>query len=92
MGRKLEEMPRLLIALNPAKDLDFQSTDFLYNKFIEFQKIGGTIFFISVNLDALLNLCDRIYVIKQGKILDEFSNFTKDTKHQIGRLMVEAIV
>jgi simple sugar transport system ATP-binding protein len=88
MGRKLYKLPRLLIALNPAKDLDFKSTDFLYEKLIEFKNNGGTVLFICVDLDAIIKLCDRAYVINRGKITGEFQNLTQKTKRQIGELMV----
>jgi len=89
MGRKLEQTPKLLLVVNATKDLDLKSTEYLYGMLLEYRKKGGTVLFISVDLDAIIDISDRVYVINRGKIVGEFSDLTSETKQSIGKLMAE---
>ena len=60
MGRKLEQTPTLLLVVNAAKDLDLKSTEYLYDRLLEYRKEGGTVLLISVDLDGLW-ICRTAY-------------------------------
>jgi ABC-type dipeptide/oligopeptide/nickel transport system ATPase subunit len=69
IGRALILKPRLLIADEAISSLDVSSGAQILNLFRELhQNLGLSILFISHNKDAVEYLCDRIAVMKKGRI------------------------
>jgi ABC-type dipeptide/oligopeptide/nickel transport system ATPase subunit len=61
--------PKILIADEAVSSLDVSAGAQILNLFRELREtLGLTIFFISHNTDAAEYLCDRIAVIKDGKL------------------------
>jgi len=60
---------RLLIAANPCFGLDFSAVEFIHNAIVAARNRGVAVLLVSEDLDELLGLCDRIYVISGGKLV-----------------------
>ncbi len=80
--------PVLLIAFNPTRGLDVMSSEFVHEKLIEHRKAGHSVLLISEDLDESLQMCDRIYVMYQGKVAAEFLRDEFDP-YEIGGYMTQ---
>ena len=70
IAQSLINNPKLLILDEPTNGLDPLMQKKLFNILIEKKKKGNTVFLSSHNLVEVQNLCDRVCVIKEGKIVD----------------------
>ena len=70
IAKDLIQKPKLLILDEPTNGLDPLMQKKLFNILIEEKKKGNTVFLSSHNLNEVQNLCDRVAVIKEGKIVD----------------------
>lgn len=71
--------PKLLILDEPTNGLDPLIQQKLFNTLLSLKKEGSTIFLSSHNLTEVEEFCDRVAIIKEGKIIDiknisDFSN------------------
>ena len=70
IAQSLINNPKLLILDEPTNGLDPLMQKKLFNILIEEKEKGNTVFLSSHNLVEIQNLCDRVCVIKEGKIVD----------------------
>ncbi len=70
IAQALIQNPKLLILDEPTNGLDPLMQKKLFNILVEEKKKGNTVFLSSHNLNEVQNLCDRVAVIKEGKIVD----------------------
>jgi len=86
LGREIDSNPNVLITAYPVRGLDIGSSFTIYNLLNEEKKKGVAILYIGEDLDVLLELCDRIMVLSDGKVngIDFAERFTKE---KIGMLM-----
>lgn len=76
LGRALMSDPKLIIACNPTRGLDFSATAYLRENLVNCAKNNVGVMLISSDLDELLELSDRLLVIYNGQnmgILDRSS-------------------
>ncbi|PSF31311.1 ABC transporter ATP-binding protein [Aphanothece hegewaldii CCALA 016] len=76
----------LLIAANPCFGLDFAAVDFIHSAIIEARNRGVAVLLVSEDLDELLKLSDRIFVISDGQFVYE-SNIDEADFTTIGQRM-----
>ena len=62
---------RVLVAANPCFGLDFKAVDFIHDRLIEVRNQGAAVLLISEDLDELLELADRIFVMSEGRLVYE---------------------
>nr|WP_228024615.1 ABC transporter ATP-binding protein [cf. Phormidesmis sp. LEGE 11477] len=62
---------KLLIAANPCFGLDFSAVEFIHDEIVAARDRGVAVLLVSEDLDELLELCDRILVISDGKLVYE---------------------
>ena len=65
--------PKVFILDEPMTGLDPHTTNQLKNYFVEHSKNKNLVIFSSHNLDIVDKLCDRVYIIDQGVVLEEIS-------------------
>jgi ABC-2 type transport system ATP-binding protein len=77
--------PKLLIMDEPTVGLDPLLQNEIYKILLEMRKQGTTIFISSHNLPEVEKLCDRVAIIKQGKIVatEQISDLVKKKLHKI---------
>ena len=62
---------RVLVAANPCFGLDFKAVDFIHNLLMETRNKGAAVLLVSEDLDELLALADRIFVMADGLVAHE---------------------
>jgi general nucleoside transport system ATP-binding protein len=62
---------RVLVAANPCFGLDFKAVDFIHNLLVETRNNGAAVLLVSEDLDELLALGDRIFVMTNGIVAHE---------------------
>jgi ABC-type uncharacterized transport system ATPase subunit len=86
LGRELEGKPKFVIANQPTRGLDVGSIEFVHKTLIEERDSGAAILLVSVELDEIFALSDRIAVMFEGRIMGTLE--AKDANEQdIGVLM-----
>jgi general nucleoside transport system ATP-binding protein len=86
VGRELSGDPAFIIANQPTRGLDVGSIEFVHKTLIEERDKGAGVLLVSVELDEVLALSDRILVLYRGKIQGELNTATA-TEEEVGILM-----
>lgn len=86
LGRELAGEPTFIIANQPTRGLDVGSIEFVHKTLIEARDRGAAILLVSVELDEIFSLSDRVGVIYRGNIKGEF-DIEEATEHALGILM-----
>jgi simple sugar transport system ATP-binding protein len=89
LARELAEDPLLLIAAQPARGLDVRATDFVYRSLVEQRDRGGAVLLISLDLDEIISLSDRVAVLAHGRIRGVVAS-AEATRAGLGILMTSA--
>jgi ABC-type uncharacterized transport system ATPase subunit len=69
LARELGSNPRVLIAAQPTRGLDVGAIEMIYRRLLEYRDSGGGILLISIELDEILSLADRIAVLVRGRLV-----------------------
>jgi ABC-type uncharacterized transport system ATPase subunit len=72
LAREIDGDPKVLIAAQPTRGLDVGAIEFVHGRLIEQRDAGRAIFLVSLELEEILSLSDRILVIYEGQIAGEF--------------------
>jgi len=87
LGRELKGDPKLIIANQPTRGLDVGSIEFVHQTLVAERDKGAAVLLVSVELDEILALSDRIAVMFEGRIFAILD--AKDaTEEKLGLLMV----
>jgi simple sugar transport system ATP-binding protein len=86
LGRELSRYPKVLIVHNPTRGLDIGATKFIHKQLIRQKENGVGVLLLSLDLDEVLRVSDRIAVIYEGKIKTIVEKQDTDID-QIGLLM-----
>src|SRR5207237_4487524 len=70
-AREIARDPKVLIAAQPTRGLDVGAIEFLHRRLVEERAEGRAILLVSLELDEILSLSDRILVIYEGEIVGE---------------------
>jgi simple sugar transport system ATP-binding protein len=72
LAREIDGEPRVLIAAQPTRGLDVGAIEFVHRRLLEQRDAGRAVFLVSLELEEVLSLSDRILVIYEGRIVGEF--------------------
>jgi simple sugar transport system ATP-binding protein len=86
LGRELAGEPSFIIANQPTRGLDVGSIEFVHRTLVAARDRGAAILLVSVELDEIMWLSDRILVMYRGRIQGELSSATA-TEDEVGLLM-----
>ncbi len=86
LAREITRNPKVLVAAYPIRGLDIGASEYVHEQLIKAREEGMAVLLISEELDELLDLCDRIAVIYEGKIIDTLPR-EECTKQELGLLM-----
>jgi simple sugar transport system ATP-binding protein len=69
VAREIDLSPGLLIVSQPTRGLDVGAIEYIHRRIMEERDKGRSILLVSVELDEILGLCDRIATISEGHIV-----------------------
>ncbi len=72
LAREIARDPRVLIAAQPTRGLDVGAIEFVHQRLIEARDSGEAVLLVSLELEEILSLSDRILVIYEGRIVAEY--------------------
>ena len=72
VAREVARNPRVLIAAQPTRGLDVGAIEFVHQRLVAERDAGRAILLVSLELDEILSLSDRILVIYEGRIVGEY--------------------
>jgi simple sugar transport system ATP-binding protein len=71
LAREMSRQPAVLIADNPTWGLDVGAIDYVHRRLLEMRDRGGAVLLLTLDLDELLQLSDRIVVLYRGRAVLE---------------------
>jgi general nucleoside transport system ATP-binding protein len=86
LGRELSREHKLLIAHNPTRGLDVGAAEYVHKQLLRQRASGVAVLLLSLDLDEILLVSDRIAVVYAGRIMGVFDRTTADVD-KIGPLM-----
>ena len=85
-AREIARDPKVLIAAQPTRGLDVGAIEYLHRRLVEERGEGRAILLISLELEEILSLSDRILVLYEGEIVGEHTG--EVSEEQIGLEML----
>jgi simple sugar transport system ATP-binding protein len=82
VAREVDRDPKVLIAAQPTRGLDVGAIEYLHRRLVEERDQGRAILLVSLELEEVLSLSDRILVIYEGRIVGEHAHGV--TEEEIG--------
>ncbi|WP_078597446.1 ABC transporter ATP-binding protein [Evansella clarkii] len=86
IAREVDRSPDFLVAAQPTRGLDVGAIEFIHRKLIEERDKGRGVLLVSLELDEVLNVSDRIAVIYEGEIV-AIVNAKETNEQELGLLM-----
>jgi simple sugar transport system ATP-binding protein len=74
VGREVDRDPKVLIAAQPTRGLDVGAIEYMHRRLVEERDEGRAILLVSLELEEVLALSDRILVIYEGQIVAEHAS------------------
>ena len=71
VAREVSRDPKVLIAAQPTRGLDVGAIEYLHNRLVAERDEGRAILLVSLELDEVLSLSDRVLVLYEGRIVGE---------------------
>ncbi len=88
VGREIASEPSVLMTAYAVRGLDINTSYTIYNLLTQQKMKGVAVIFVGEDLDVLLELCDRILVLCDGKVSGIVDARTA-TKEEVGLLMTK---
>ena len=86
VARELDRAPSLLIAVQPTRGLDVGAIEFIHKELVAQRDAGKAVLLVSLELDEVLSVSDRILVMYEGEIVGELDPKTT-TPEELGLYM-----
>ncbi len=87
IAREIQRDPKLLIAAQPTRGVDIGAIEFIHRRLVEERDAGTAVLLVSLEMQEVLSLADRIIVIFEGQIVAEFEGGRVD-EERLGLAMV----
>ena len=89
IAREIDRDPKLLVAVQPTRGLDVGAIEYIHRQIVAERDKGKAVLLVSLELDEVMNLSDRILVMYEGEIVGEFDPKTT-TVQELGLYMAGA--
>ncbi len=90
LARELDKAPSVLLVGQPTRGVDIGAIELIHDKLIEMRDNGCAVLLVSVELDEIMALSDRIVVMFGGRIVGEV-NGANANKTELGLMMANAM-
>ena len=89
IAREIDRGTDLLVAVQPTRGLDVGAIEYIHKQIVSVRDSGKAVLLVSLELDEVMNLSDRILVMYEGEIVGEFNPKTT-TVEELGLYMAGA--
>ena len=89
IAREIDFDPTLLVAVQPTRGLDVGAIEYIHKQIVRQRDLGKAVLLVSLELDEVMNLSDRILVMYEGEIVGELDPKTT-TINELGLYMAGA--
>ncbi len=89
IGREIDRSCPLLIAVQPTRGLDVGAIEYIHQQLVAQRDAGKAVLMVSLELDEVMNVADRILVMYEGEIVGELDPKTT-TVQELGLYMAGA--
>lgn len=91
LARELDKSPEVLLVGQPTRGVDIGAIELIHQKIVDMRDDGCAVLLVSVELDEIMALSDRILVMYEGRIVAEVNGRDAD-KTTLGLMMANAHV
>ena len=89
IAREIDKNPEVLIAVQPTRGLDVGAIEYIHKQLVAQRDAGKAVVLVSLELDEVMDVPDRILVMYEGEIVGEFDPKTT-TQEELGLYMAGA--
>ena len=89
IARELDRNPEVVIAVQPVRGLDVGAIEYIHKQLIAQRDAGKVVLLVSLELDEVMNVSDRILVMYEGEIVGDL-NTREITVEELGLYMAGA--
>ena len=89
IAREIDKNPQLLIAVQPTRGLDVGAIEYIHRQIVAQRDAGKAVLLVSLELDEVMTVSDRILVMYEGEIVGELDP-KKTTVEELGLYMAGA--
>ena len=89
IAREIDKDPKILIAVQPTRGLDGGAIEFIHRQLVKHRDAGNAVLLVSLELEEVMSLSDRILVMYEGEIVGEL-NPKQTTVEELGLYMAGA--
>ncbi|WP_223636616.1 ABC transporter ATP-binding protein [Corallococcus sp. EGB] len=89
VARELDADPKLLVVVQPTRGLDIGAVAQVHERLREAKARGAGVVMVSLDLEEVLALSDRVYVLYEGRVTGHFARKDLDER-ELGRCMLGA--
>ena len=89
IAREIDKDPELLVAVQPTRGLDVGAIEYIHQQIVAQRDAGKAVLLVSLELDEVMNVSDRILVMYEGEIVGEFEP-NEVTVEELGLYMAGA--
>lgn len=86
ISREVEHEPSVMLIGQPTRGVDIGAIEFIHKRLIDMRNQGKALILVSVELDEIMSLSDRILVMYSGHIIGELAG-DQATEQNIGLMM-----
>ena len=72
IAREIDKAPELLVAVQPTRGLDVGAIEYIHSQLVAQRDAGKGVLLVSLELDEVMDVSDRILVMYEGEIVGEF--------------------
>ena len=89
VAREIDKDPELLVAVQPTRGLDVGAIEYIHKQLVAQRDAGKAVLLVSLELDEVMDVPDRILVMYEGEIVGELDP-KKTTHEELGLYMAGA--
>lgn len=89
IAREIDRDPKLLIAVQPTRGIDVGAIEYIHKQIVAQRDAGKAVLLVSLELDEVMSVSDRILVMYEGEIVGELDPKTS-TVEELGLYMAGA--